>query len=89
MRGRRARGVRRAGGDGDGFDLDAVTAAVERLRRENERLRDELEAEFEAGRDASSVVTPTVVATESVEAEVEVEASTSPCLLYTSPSPRD
>tara|TARA_B100001540_G_scaffold68700_1_gene61852 strand:+ start:413 stop:2944 length:2532 start_codon:yes stop_codon:yes gene_type:complete len=70
--------VRRAGGDGDGFDLDAVTAAVERLRRENERLRDELEAEFEAGRDASSVVTPTVVATESVEAEVEVEASTSP-----------
>ncbi len=78
MRGRRARGVRRAGGDGDGFDLDAVTAAVERLRRENERLRDELEAEFEAGRDASSVVTPTVVATESVEAEVEVEASTSP-----------
>ena len=27
MRGRRARGVRRAGGDGDGFDLDAVTAA--------------------------------------------------------------
>ena len=78
MRGRRARGVRRAGGDGDGFDLDAVTAAVERLRRENERLRDELEAEFEAGRDVSSVVTPTVVATESVEAEVEVEASTSP-----------
>ena len=78
VRGRRARGVRRAGGDGDGFDLDAVTAAVERLRRENERLRDELEAEFEAGRDASSVVTPTVVATESVEAEVEVEASTSP-----------
>jgi 1,4-alpha-glucan branching enzyme len=78
MRGRRARGVRRAGGDGDGFDLDAVTAAVERLRRENERLRDELEAEFEAGRDASSVVTPTVVAMESVEAEVEVEASTSP-----------
>ena len=70
--------MRRAGGDGDGFDLDAVTAAVERLRRENERLRDELEAEFEAGRDASSVVTPTVVATESVEAEVEVEASTSP-----------
>ena len=41
-------------------------------------MRDELEAEFEAGRDASSVVTPTVVATESVEAEVEVEASTSP-----------
>ena len=78
VRGRRARGVRRAGGDGDGFDLDAVTAAVERLRRENERLRDELEAEFEAGRDASSVVTPTVVAMESVEAEVEVEASTSP-----------
>ena len=82
MRGRRARGVRRAGGDGDGFDLDAVTAAVERLRRENERLRDELDAEFEAGRDVSSVVTPTVVATESVEAEVEVEveveASTSP-----------
>ena len=80
MRGRRARGVRRAGGDGDGFDLDAVTAAVERLRRENERLRDELEAEFEAGRDVSSVVTPTVVATESVEVEVEVEveASTSP-----------
>ena len=70
--------MRRAGGDGDGFDLDAVTAAVERLRRENERLRDELEAEFEAGRDVSSVVTPTVVATESVEAEVEVEASTSP-----------
>ena len=70
--------MRRAGGDGDGFDLDAVTAAVERLRRENERLRDELEAEFEAGRDASSVVTPTVVAMESVEAEVEVEASTSP-----------
>ena len=80
VRGRRARGVRRAGGDGDGFDLDAVTAAVERLRRENERLRDELEAEFEAGRDVSSVVTPTVVATESVEVEVEVEveASTSP-----------
>ncbi len=74
--------MRRAGGDGDGFDLDAVTAAVERLRRENERLRDELDAEFEAGRDVSSVVTPTVVATESVEAEVEVEveveASTSP-----------
>ena len=72
--------MRRAGGDGDGFDLDAVTAAVERLRRENERLRDELEAEFEAGRDVSSVVTPTVVATESVEGEVEVEveASTSP-----------
>ena len=80
MRGRRARGVRRAGGDGDGFDLDAVTAAVERLRRENERLRDELEAEFEGGRDVSSVVTPTVVATESVEVEVEVEveASTTP-----------
>ena len=80
VRGRRARGVRRAGGDGDGFDLDAVTAAVERLRRENERLRDELEAEFEGGRDVSSVVTPTVVATESVEVEVEVEveASTSP-----------
>lgn len=80
VRGRRARGVRRAGGDGDGFDLDAVTAAVERLRRENERLRDELEAEFEAGRDVSSVVTPTVVATESVEVEVEVEveASTTP-----------
>ena len=47
VRGRRARGVRRAGGDGDGFDRAAVTAAVERLRRENERLRDELEAEFE------------------------------------------
>ena len=80
MRGRRARGVRRAGGDGDGFDLDAVTAAVERLRRENERLRDELEAEFEAGGDVTSVVTPTVVATESVEVEVEVEveASTTP-----------
>ena len=76
MRGRRARGVRRAGGDGDGFDLDAVTAAVERLRRENERLRDELEAEFEGGRDVSSVVTPTVVATESVEVEVEAEVET-------------
>ena len=53
---------------------------MERLRRENERLRDELEAEFEGEGDVSSVVTPTVVATESVEVEVEVEveASTSP-----------
>ena len=42
---RQARGNASVKASGDGFDLDAVTAAVEALRLENERLKAELDAE--------------------------------------------
>ena len=59
---RQARGNASVKASGDGFDLDAVTAAVEALRLENERLKAELDAE-----EAAAAATGTAAAAVAVE----------------------